>query len=169
VAAATRRVEAEPFDPERWAPYGWVPVADTDPADGDHRLTYEWADAHVNVISHAADEVEHRPDGLRCTGLFRHRTHTQVLMVLNCAAVVAVAPADTAFDQPADVDRIEAFLLRPHDMLVLDRGTWHWGPFPLGDEPVRLFNVQGLRYAEDNDRADLEGLGVVADVVVSGG
>ena len=50
-------------------------------------------------------------------------------------------------------------------MLVLHRATWHWGPFPLGDEPVRLLNVQGLRYAEDNDSVDIA---AVEDVVVAG-
>ncbi len=44
--------------------------------------------------------------------------------------------------------------------MVLHRGTWHWGPFPLGDEPVLLFNVQGLGYAQDNASADLGERGV---------
>ena len=35
------------------------------------------------------------------------------------------------------------------------RGTWHWGPFPVGPEAVRMFNVQGKRYAEDNASVDL--------------
>jgi hypothetical protein len=47
----------------------------------------------------------------------------------------------------------------------LARGTWHWGPFPLGDEPVRLLNVQGRRYAEDNDSVDIA---AIDDVVVAG-
>ncbi len=48
-----------------------------------------------------------------------------------------------------------AFRVAPLDAFVLARGTWHWGPFPLGAEPVRLLNVQGRRYAEDNEYADL--------------
>ena len=39
---------------------------------------------------------------------------------------------------------------------MLHRGTWHWGPFPVGGATtVRLLNVQGLRYREDNADADL--------------
>ena len=55
------------------------------------------------------------------------------------------------FDAASDLDTIRAFLVHPQDVFVLNQGTWHWGPFPLTTEPVRLLNVQGLRYAEDND------------------
>ncbi len=51
---------------------------------------------------------------------------------------------------------------------MLHRGTWHWGPFPIEADEVRLFNVQGLRYAEDNRCVDLaaKGLSVDVDLVV---
>ena len=39
---------------EAWAPFGWLPVADTDPRDGEHRLSFAWDDVHVNIIGHAA-------------------------------------------------------------------------------------------------------------------
>ena len=41
---------------------------------------------------------------------------------------------------------------------MLHQGTWHWGPFPIRDaSSVRLLNVQGRRYAEDNASVDLSG------------
>lgn len=144
-----------PISENAWAPFGWLPVDDTDPRDA--TLTYEfaWGDAHVNVIGHAFDEVEHTERGTVCRWFYRHDTHTQVLMALNVDSVVAVAPPGVDFSDPADLELVRAFRLRPLESLVLFRGTWHWGPFPLGDEPVRLFNVQGKRYAEDNARVDL--------------
>ncbi len=51
------------------------------------------------------------------------------------------------------------------DSLVLYRGTWHWGPFPVSEPQVDLYNVQGLRYAEDNDEMDIAKLGLAAEVV----
>ena len=141
---------------EAFAPMGWVPVADTDPDDGMQTLHFEWADPHLNVISHAAAEIDHTERGAPlCTVLYRHATHTQALLVLNVDAVVACAPAGVEFSGPGDLDAIVVFRLRPLDTFVLHRGTWHWGPFPLGPEPVRLLNVQGRRYAEDNDHVDL--------------
>ena len=139
-----------------FAPFGWLPVADTDPADGDHTLRFEWGDPHLNVIGHAGTEIGHTASGDPvCAELFRHRTHTQALMTLNVDAVVAVAPPDTEFNTEADLQSVQAFRLHPMDRFVLHQGTWHWGPFPLGSEPVQLLNVQGLRYAEDNERVDL--------------
>lgn len=164
-----RRVVAEPITAAAWAPFGWLPRPDTDPADGTDRLAFAWDDAHVNVIAHGPEEVPHVDGGLRCERLYRHDTHTQVLLVLNVPAVVAVAPAATTFAAAGDAAAVRAFSLRPLDALVLHRGTWHWGPFPLGDEPVRLFNVQGRRYAEDNAHVDLAPLGAAVDVVVGGG
>ncbi|HSO97174.1 MAG TPA: ureidoglycolate lyase [Acidimicrobiia bacterium] len=150
----SRRVQ--PLTAAAFAPLGWLPVSDTDVTDGENTLYFEWADPHLNVISHAASEIDHTERGAPlCTVLYRHATHTQALLVLNVDAVVACAPPNVTFSDPSDLDAIVAFRLRPLDTFVLHRGTWHWGPFPLGGEPVQLLNVQGRRYAEDNDSVDL--------------
>ena len=160
-------LEARPLTAEEWAPFGWLPVADTDPADGRNTLHYEWADPHLNVIAHGYDEVPHSERGARCEIMYRHDTHTQALMALNCDSILAVAPAGLDFSNPADLDAIRAFHLHPFEALVLHRGTWHWGPFPIDKEPVQLLNVQGLRYAEDNAHVDLPAaVGAVVEVVV---
>jgi ureidoglycolate hydrolase len=160
MAEGARRLVAGRIEPEAWAPFGWVPVPDTDPSDGASRLEYEWGDPHVNVISHAPDEVERDGAGLLVDRMYRHDTHTQVLLALNGPSVLAVAPADADLSTAAGLDAVRAFRLEKLDAVVLHRGTWHWGPFPLGDEPVLLFNVQGLGYARDNASADLGANGV---------
>jgi ureidoglycolate hydrolase len=66
----------------------------------------------------------------------------------------------------ADADQVRAFVLEPLSAVVLHRGTWHWGPFPVAADSVSLFNVQGRRYLEDNDSVDLEGLGTPLDVLL---
>jgi ureidoglycolate hydrolase len=149
------RLEAEPLTAEGWAPFGWLPRPDTDPADGEQTLHFEWADPHLNVIAHAYDEVEHTDAGAVCSVMYRHDTHTQALTVLSCDAIVAVASAALDFSAPASLDAVRAFRLHPQDTFVLHQGTWHWGPFPIGRDPVRLLNVQGRRYAEDNASVDL--------------
>lgn len=148
-------VVATPITAQAWEPFGWLPVSDTDPSDLLHQLHFEWADANLNVIAHAYDEVEHTDAGSVCAVMFRHDTHTQALMPLNVPAVVAVAPADVEFSLPEHLAQVRAFLLEPLDAFVLFQGTWHYGPFPLGPEPVQLLNVQGARYAEDNTSVDL--------------
>jgi hypothetical protein len=157
VGAVARTIEVEKFDEPGWAAYGWVPFRDTDPRDGEHRLRFEWDDVHLNVIGHSLDEVEKTARGLRCDVLYHHVTHTQAVMALNCDCVFVVAPADASIEGPADLADVRAFLLHPLQPVVLHQGTWHWGPYPLDDEPVSLLNVQGLRYAEDNGQTDLAG------------
>jgi ureidoglycolate hydrolase len=98
--------------------------------------------------------------------LFRHLTHTQVVMPLDVSAVIVVAPAEVAMRAPGDVAQVRAFVLEVQEPIVLHRGTWHWGPYPIGADSVELFNVQGLRYAEDNEHVDLGALGAPVDVVV---
>jgi ureidoglycolate hydrolase len=161
-----RRISPEPLSEEAWAPFGWLPVADTDPRDGEHRLSFAWDDVHVNLIGHARAEVPETGDGLRCQMLFRHDTHTQSVMSLDVPAVIAVAPAAQDFSATADADAIRVFRLEPLQPVVLHQGTWHWGPFPVAAESVRLFNVQGLRYAEDNACVDLASRGLDVDVVL---
>jgi ureidoglycolate hydrolase len=161
-----RQITPAPVTPDAWAPFGWVPVADTDPTDGAHRLAYAWNDVHVNRIAHTRDEVPEVPGGLRCLALYRHLTHTQVLMPLDTTSVLAVAPPGTDLESPAGADLIRAFVLHPLDSVVLHQGTWHWGPFPVAAEVVHLLNVQGLRYAEDNERADIGALGAPVDVLL---
>jgi ureidoglycolate hydrolase len=163
------RRQAVPLTADVFAPFGWLPVADTDPADGTHTLAYEWGDAHLNVIAHAFDEVEHTDAGARCDHLYRHDSHTQALMPLNVDAIVAVAPAATDFSNGEHLDDIRAFFLEPLDCFVLHRGTWHWGPYPLGSQAVRLLNVQGRRYLEDNASVDLVAtIDGIVEVVVDG-
>ena len=60
-----------------------------------------------------------------------------------------------------------SFSFSPSIRFVLHRGTWHWGPFPLGDRPVTLYNVQGLRYAEDNAKVDLAQRALAVEVLVA--
>lgn len=165
----TVRIEAVAVGAAAFAPFGWLPVDDTDPADGRDTLAFEWGDPHCNVIAHTHDEIEHTGAGARCARLYRHDTHTQVLMPMNVPAVLAVAPAAVAFSAPADLDAVRAFLLRPGEVVVLHRGTWHWGPYPLGPEPVRLLNVQARGFLADNAHVDLPtAVGATLEVVADG-
>ncbi len=159
-------VAPEALSAEAWAPFGWLPVPDTDPGDGSGRLSFAWDDVHVNLIGHRRDEVPAVPGGLRCEVLFRHATHTQALVPLDVPAVIVVAPDGVGFDTAGDAGSIRAFTVPALSPVVLHRGTWHWGPYPIGAQSVRLFNVQGLRYREDNDSVDLLARGMPVDVLV---
>jgi ureidoglycolate hydrolase len=158
-------VEAQPLGSEAFGPFGTLPRPEGDPEDRVH-LHFEWDDAHLNLIEHRPDEVARGERGWICGRMYRHDTHTQALVPLNCDCVLAVAPATVDFAHPDDLDSIRAFHLSPLEAFVLHQGTWHWGPFPTGAEAVRLLNLQGWRYREDNAAVDLvEAAGATVEVV----
>ena len=163
MSLTARRITAQAITPSAFEPFGWLPVADSDPADGRRRLEFAWADPHVNVICHGPEEVRHGPDGLWCDRMFRHVSHTQALLVLDNDSVLAVAPAGVAFSGEDDVGSVRAFRLGVHASVVLDRGTWHWGPFPVGKEAVHLYNLQGYEFARDNDSVDLARFAILVE------
>lgn len=135
---------------ETWAPFGTLPSdegTDHDTSD----LEFLWNDGHVNFIGHTNDEIPFTTDGLPiCELLNRHDTHTQTLMPMSGPAYVVVAPADIDFSEPEHFDTIVAFRLEQYSVVHLARGTWHWGPYPLGADSVRIFNIQGRGYPNDN-------------------
>ena len=160
-------LQPEPVSEAAWAPFGWIPVADTDVRDGAHHLEFTLDDAHLNVIGHERDTLRRTPRGVWCDELFRHRTHTQALVVLDHRSVIVVAPPEASPEDLSKGGEVRAFALRPLEVIVLHRSTWHWGPYPLHAPAVRLLNVQGARYREDNARVDLRARG--ASLLVSTG
>ena len=92
---------------------------------------------------------------MRCELLNRHDTHTQTLMPMSGDAVVVVAPPDVDFSQSAHFDTVRAFALPQYSCVHLHRGTWHWGPYPVGAGEVRVFNIQASGWQSDNGIVEL--------------
>ncbi len=152
--AEVRRLPVQALTPAAFAAFGVLPPDEGGPgptADLEFRLDDGW----VNFIGHAADEVAHGPTGPRCDHLNRHDTHTQTLVPMDDDAVIVVAPPAARFADAADVDRVAAFLVPRHQPVHLHRGTWHWGPYPVRAASVRLLNVQGRGWPDDNTVATL--------------
>ena len=139
---------------ESFAEYGALP-----PVEGDGNptadLEFVLNDGWVNYIGHTLAEIDVRDGELRCELLNRHDTHTQTLMPMSGDAIVVVAPADIDFSEPAHFDTVRAFALPRHTCVHLHRGTWHWGPYPVGADEVRIFNIQGRGYPNDNGVVEL--------------
>ena len=148
-----------------FAPYGVLP-----PEEGDGNptadLEFTLNDGWVNYIGHSLDEIDVRDGRLVCELLNRHDTHTQTLMPIDADAVVVVAPPDADFSAPAHFDAVRAFALPRLTCVHLHRGTWHWGPYPVGADQVRMFNIQGRGYPNDNGIAWLaRDHGIVFEVI----
>jgi ureidoglycolate hydrolase len=150
----TIELKPEPATPESFAPYGVIP-----PFEGDGQptanLVFTRDDGWVNFIGHSLDEIEAHDGVLRCELLNRHDTHTQTLMPMSGDALVVVAPAEVDFSQPEHLDTVKAFALPQYACVHLHRGTWHWGPYPVGAHDLRVFNIQASGWPTDNGVAEL--------------
>jgi ureidoglycolate hydrolase len=154
---------AEPLTRDGFAPFGALPPDEGDEPTADLEFTLN--DGWANYIGHTLDEIDVVDGALRCDVLNRHDTHTQTLMPVSGDAIVVVAPAAVAMTTVADIASARAFVVRQYECVHLARGTWHWGPYPIGAPMVRVFNIQGRGYPNDNGVAALASdLGVVFDV-----
>jgi ureidoglycolate hydrolase len=70
-------------------------------------------------------------------------------------ALVVVAPAEVDFSRPEHFDAVKAFVLPQYSCVHLHRGTWHWGPYPIGASDVRVFNIQARGWPTDNSVVEL--------------
>lgn len=160
------RIAPAPVNGEAFAPFGVVPgdegVAPT--ADLEFRLNDGW----VNYIGHTLDEIDVVDGALHCDVLNRHDTHTQTLMPVSGDAILVVAPGSVPFTSRDDLSTAAAFLVRRYECVHLHRGTWHWGPYPLDAPAVRIFNIQGRGYPNDNGVAALaRDLGTIIAVPIA--
>ena len=117
---------------ESFAPYGVIPP---DEGDGNPTadLVFRCDDGWVNFIGHTLDEIEVRDGRLRCELLNRHDTHTQTLMPMTGDALVVVAPGRGRLLPTRALRRGQGVrACRSTRCVHLHRGTWHWGPYPVG-------------------------------------
>jgi ureidoglycolate lyase len=147
-------IQAEPLTPEGFAPFGQVLAREPDEAVIELRGQEVF---HLNILTY-----EHKP--LRCDHLNAHYNATQALFPMGRPTVLVVAPPGTDFDDVAKLDTVRAFIVDQTAGVNLALGTWHWGPYPIGDR-VDLVNLQGADFEHDNDIAYLErDLGAVVEV-----
>ena len=141
----THVIACEPLTPESFAPFGQVLRSEPHEGAIAVRDGEEWV---LNVLSYG-----HRP--LVCDHLNAHHRATQTLVPLGAQpALLIVAPPGLPLSSRADLEHVRAFVLDGTAAVNLGHGTWHWGPYPIGDH-VDLLNLQGRGFATDNEVIDL--------------
>jgi ureidoglycolate hydrolase len=139
-------VACETLTPASFASFGQVLRDEPHGAAIAVRDGEEWV---LNVLSY-----DHKP--LVCDHLNAHHRATQTLVPLAAKpALLVVAPPGLTFATRADLAEVHAFVLDGSAAVNLGHGTWHWGPYPIGDH-VDLLNLQGRGFATDNEIVHLE-------------
>jgi ureidoglycolate hydrolase len=68
------------------------------------------------------------------TQMEHHLGTPEMLIPLDVPLLVAVAPADGSPEAVPDPERIEGFVVKPGQALIMDKSGWHWLPFPTEGE-----------------------------------
>lgn len=82
----------------------------------------------------------------RVSQMERHRETPEILTALSGASVIVLAKPE---DQGPDFSTLRAFRVPPGRSFVMEKGTWHWIPYPEGGEAV--YQVIFADKTEDDD------------------
>jgi len=112
-------------------------------------FTYTQTNRDIGLVgpcSSGSLECSPRPKCLR--KMERHIRTVEVLTALDGDAVVCVAPPQ----EPAagKLAEITAVKVRRGESFVMEKGAWHWIPFPTGRRPVRFMVIFRNATGEDD-------------------
>jgi ureidoglycolate hydrolase len=144
---------ATPITAEAFAPFGQVifPSIDGDcfgPNDAQLKLDAGIPRLYIMQLHHRGTQFQH---------ITRHKVCTQCLGALDGKSwLMAVAPPGAA-DAP-NPSEIQAFTIPGNCFIKLHVGTWHAGPYFVGDT-VNFYNLElSDTNLVDHETCDLEGL-----------
>ena len=153
-----RTIRASTIDPEGFAPFGRV--LGTDDAAPDERVVGRFSNGQQPMPSVIR---EFNPDGVpHCDWLARHLDQTQALTPIDGPIVVVLGPPGTDPTSETGFAALRAFVADIGEGLQIDEGVWHWAA-AVGRVPVRVANVQGHRWPEDNEIVSLADTGLAAE------
>lgn len=149
-------LDAQPVTPEGFAPFGRVlGFDDCDPSERVVARYRHGQEPMPSIIS------EVNPDGVpRCGWLARHHDQTQALTPIDGPILLVLAPPGTDPLTAEGRGAARAFVADVGEGIQLDEGVWHWAA-SVQRGSVRVANLQGHRWPEDNEIASIEEVGVL--------
>jgi ureidoglycolate lyase len=135
-------VRAEPISAEAFAPYGQVVTAQAANPDGrDVSLTVV-QDVDFSGGPTIIRALTFRWRAFSFTHLEQHGSFTQAFLPADGKpALVVVAMPVGAVGSDPDLDTLKAFVLDGTQGILLNKGTWHFAPFPL--TPLATYTMIG--------------------------
>jgi mannose-6-phosphate isomerase-like protein (cupin superfamily) len=91
--------------------------------------------------------IECAPRPKRLSRMERHLLTREALVALEGEAIVCIAPPQEGTD--GELSGITAVRVRPGQAFLMERGAWHWIPFPVGTSPARFLVI--FRSGTGND------------------
>jgi len=126
-------VVAEPISAEAFAPYGKVITSRSPDPDG-RNVTLAVVDADFTGGPTIIRALTFRFRGFSFTHLEQHGSFTQAFLPADGKpAIVVVAKPVAEVGSDPDLSTLKAFILDGTQGILLDKGAWHFAPFPLAD------------------------------------
>jgi len=89
--------------------------------------------------------------------LERHTKTQELLMPIKGISVLPVALTNKTDEHAIpSYDRIAAFLLSPQKAILLNKGVWHWAPYPLSESSSFIVIVRSETIEKDLDIKSLK-------------
>lgn len=103
---------------------------------------YTYSDTNSDIGLEApcsSGVIECAPRPKRLNRMERHVRTREALVSLGGEAIVCAAPPQESAD--GGLSGIMAFRVRPGQAFIMERGAWHWIPFPVGESPARFLVI----------------------------
>lgn len=81
--------------------------------------------------------------------LERHVNTPEVMIALEGDSVICLAKAT---GESKEISEVQAFYLRQGEAIAMDKGVWHWVPYPVNCELAKIMTV----FASGTEHNDLE-------------
>ena len=105
-------------------------------------MEYRYADIDLDLgllPPCSAGVLESVPRPMVLNRMERHLRTREALIALGGEAIVCAAPPQESVD--GGLTGIMAFRVRPGQAYIMERGAWHWIPFPVGESPARFLVI----------------------------
>jgi ureidoglycolate hydrolase len=96
----------------------------------------------------SSGSLECAPRPQRLSRMERHLKTPELLVALDGDATVCVAPPQEAAE--GTLQGITAVKMRAGEVMILERGAWHWIPYPHGRRTVRFLVVFRASTGQDD-------------------
>lgn len=144
-------INVQPLTAKGFEPYGSIISGSAgQPLVDNEEITYWGKIALVNMPNNISTGILFAHDREHIiTKMERHMRTSEILVAMEGDSVICLAVPSS---HEAEITNIAAFNLKKGDAVALQKGTWHWSPFPWESEGAKFLVI----FANDTESNDLE-------------
>jgi ureidoglycolate lyase len=130
-----KTIKAKPLTDENFKSFGWVMKKPNTPVEIEtHWLRYWHETVDLSNLEGMGmmGFMQMKRVPIICEKLLILHNSIEMYISLDGKPSIAfVAPGDPKDSNKPDVEKLEAFILENGSSIIVNKGVWHWSPFPL--------------------------------------